>query len=59
VEASHFARRFNEKFRRYYQSKTARANAIIATKAISNKLARICYYIMREQVPFREEAIFW
>ena len=58
VEASHFARRFNEKFRRYYQSKTARANSIIATKAISNKLARVCYYIMRDQVPFREEAIF-
>ena len=27
----------------------------IATKALSNKLARICYYIMRDNVPFREE----
>ena len=58
VEASHFARRSNEKFRRYYQTKTARTNKIIATKAICNKLARICYYIMRDHVPFREEAIF-
>lgn len=58
VEASHFTRRFNEKFRRYYQKKSAKTNGIIATKAICNKLARICYYIMRDQVPFDDEAIF-
>jgi transposase len=58
VEASNFARRFNEKFRSYYQKKSAKTNNIIATKAICNKLARICYYIMRDQVPFDDEAIF-
>jgi transposase len=58
VEASLFARRCNEKFRRYYQIKSAKTNKIIATKAICNKLARICYYIMRDQVPFDDEAIF-
>jgi transposase len=58
VEASNFARRCNEKFRRYHQKKSARTNNIIATKAICNKLARICYYIMRDQVPFDDEAIF-
>jgi transposase len=57
VEASHFTRRFNEKFRRYYQRKSAKTNGIIATKAICNKLARICYYIMRDKVPFDDEAI--
>jgi transposase len=58
VEASHFTRRFNEKFRRYYQKKSAKTNNIIATKAMCNKLARICYYIMRDQVPFDDEALF-
>jgi len=58
VEASLFARRCNEKFRRYHQKKSARTNNIIATKAICNKLARICYYIMRDQVPFDDAAIF-
>jgi transposase len=58
VEASNFSRRFNEKFRRYYQKKSAKTNNIIATKAICNKLARICYYIMRDQVPFDDEAVF-
>ena len=58
VEASHFAKRYYPKFRSYYQRKAAKANSFVATKAICNKLARICYYIMRDQVPFREEAIF-
>jgi transposase len=58
VEASNFSRRFNEKFRKYYQKKSAKTNNIIATKAICNKLARISYYVMRDQVPFDDEAIF-
>jgi hypothetical protein len=33
----------------------AQANTSPATKALSNKLARICYYIMRDNVPFREQ----
>ena len=33
----------------------AQTNTIVATKALSNKLARICYYIMRDQVPFKQE----
>ena len=57
VEASNYARGFNERFRRYHQKK-ARTNKIVATKALGSKLARIAYYIMRDQVPFREEAVF-
>jgi len=55
VEAAHLTRRYNERFRRYYNRKVAQANTSLATKALSNKLARICYYIMKDQVPFREE----
>jgi transposase len=58
IEASNYARGFNERFRRYHQRKAAKINKIVATKALSSKLARICYYIMRDQMPFREEAIF-
>jgi len=58
VEASNFARGFNERFRRYYQRKASKKNKIVATKALGSKLARISYYIMRDQVPFREEAAF-
>jgi transposase len=58
IEASNYARGFNERFRRYHQRKASKINKIVATKALSSKLARICYYIMRDQMPFREEAIF-
>jgi len=55
TEAVHLGRRYNERFRRYYNRKVAQANTSLATKALGNKLARICYYIIRDQVPFREE----
>ena len=58
VEASHHARRYNERLRSYYQRKCAKRNQAVATKAVCNKLARACYYIIRDQVPFREEALF-
>ena len=55
VEAAQLGRRYSQRFCRYYDRKAAQTNTIVATKALSNKLARICYYIMRDQVPFREE----
>jgi transposase len=53
TEAAHLGRRHNERFRRYYNRKVAQANTSLATKALSNKLARICYFIIK--VPFREK----
>ncbi len=57
TEAAHLSRRYNEHFRSYYNRKVAQANTSLATKALSNKLARICYYIMRDQVAFRKELV--
>ena len=57
VEAAHLSRRFCNRFKRYYNRKVAQTNTSVATKALGNKLARICYYILRDQVPFREELI--
>ena len=56
-EAAQMARRFNTRFRRYYDRKAAQTNTIVATRALSNKLARVCYYIMRDQVAFNDELI--
>jgi transposase len=53
--AVQLGRRHNEQFRGYYNRKVAQANTSLATKALGNKLARICYYIMKDRVPFREE----
>jgi transposase len=55
TEAAHLGRRHNERFRRYYNRQVAQANTSLATKALSNKLARICYFIIKDQVPFREK----
>ena len=58
VEAAHFAKRFSPKINKYYQRKSAKTNEIVARKAIANKLSRASYYIMRDKVPFKEEALF-
>jgi len=58
VEAAHFARRHQEGARRFYQRKVAKRNAVVATKALANKLARASYYVMRDQVPYDESKLF-
>jgi transposase len=58
VEAAHFGARWNEKIRRFYQRKKAKANGIVATKAVAHKLARACYHVLKDQVPFDAERAF-
>jgi transposase len=58
MKASNFARMYSERANAYYQRKSRETNPIITRKALANKLSRACYYIMRDQVPFREEALF-
>ena len=57
-EAAHYAVRYNERIRRFYQRKKAKTNGIVAMKAISHKLARACYHVLKNQVPFKEEMAF-
>jgi transposase len=52
IEAAHLTRRHCQYFRRDYNRKLAQANTSLATKAFSNNLARICYYIMKETILF-------
>ncbi|MEA3227084.1 MAG: IS110 family transposase [Planctomycetota bacterium] len=58
VEAAHFSIRFNERIRRFHRRKKAKTNGIIAIKSVAHKLARACYHIMKDQVPFDEERAF-
>ena len=57
-EASDFARRFYPEPRAYYQRKMQKTNPAVAHSALSHKLARAGYYIMRDQVAFRPEKLF-
>jgi transposase len=58
VEAANFAIRFCPKAQRFYQRKKAKTNGVVAIKALSNKLARASYYIMRDQVPYDASKLF-
>lgn len=58
VEAAHFAARWNEKIRRFYQRKKAKRNGIVATKAVAHKLARACYHVIKNQAPFDVDRAF-
>jgi len=57
-EASDFARRGYPEPRAYYQRKMQKTNAAVAHSALSHKLARAAYYVMKDQVPFRPEKLF-
>ena len=58
VEAANFAIRWCPHAHRFYQRKMAKANGIVAIKALSNKLARASYYLMRDQVPYDAGKLF-
>jgi len=52
VEAANHALWNYEYVKRYHQKKTAKTNNVVAIKAIAHKLARACYYIIRDQKEF-------
>jgi transposase len=52
VEAAHFAVRYEPQIRSFYQRKKAKTHGVVAIKAVAHKLARACYHIMRDEVPF-------
>lgn len=58
IEAAQAARRFHETVRSYYKKKTAKTNRIVAIKALSHKLTRASYYVMRDQVDYDPGRLF-
>ncbi len=58
VEAGNFAARYNPLIKRFYQRKRDKTNTTVATKAVAHKLARACYHILRDRVPFNPEKSF-
>lgn len=58
VEAANFAIRYNDRIKGYYQRKQAKTNKVVAIKTIAHKLARACYYMMRDQTTFNIDKAF-
>jgi transposase len=57
-EAAQLGRRFDPQARAYYNRKMHKTNFMVAHSALSHKLARVAYFVMRDQVPFRPEKLF-
>jgi len=58
IEAANFAVRYNPQIKRYYQRKCSRTHPVVAIKRVAHKLARACYYILRDQVAFEVNRAF-
>jgi transposase len=58
IEAANFAVRYYPAIQRFYQRKKAKTHGVVAIKAVAHKLARACYYVLRDQVPFDIDKAF-
>jgi transposase len=58
VEAAHFARRYDDQCRQFYDRKTAQANAMVATKALACKLAKAAWHMMSQNTGYQSARIF-
>lgn len=58
VEAANFAKRYDEKCRRWFDRKAAKTNTILATKALACKLAKAAWHIMSTKTDYDEKRMF-
>jgi transposase len=58
MEAAYFSIRFSAPIKRFYQRKMAHTMKMVAQKAVAHKLARACFYIMRDHVYFEIDKQF-
>ncbi len=52
IEAAHFAVRYDDTIRRWFQKKCAKTLQVVAIKAVAHKLARACFHVMKTGAPF-------
>jgi transposase len=58
VEAANFAVRYNMQIKRFYQRTQSKTKGVVAIKAVAHKLARACYSMLRDLVPFAMNKAF-
>jgi len=58
VEAANFARRYDERCRKWYDRKAAKTSTIIATKALACKLAKAAWHVMSAGVDYDSARVF-
>jgi transposase len=58
VEAANFAKRYDERSRRWFDRKAERTCKVLATKALACKLAKAAWHVMSDQVPYDGGRVF-
>jgi transposase len=58
IEAANFAIRWSPQIRRWYDRKRAKRHRMIAIKAVAHKIARACYYLLRDGTRFEVQRAF-
>jgi transposase len=58
VEAANFAKRYDERCRKWYDRKAAKTSHVIATKALACKLAKAAWYRMSEGTAYDPTRMF-
>jgi transposase len=58
VEAVNHMVRYSDFGKRFFQRKLAQRNRAVAVKATANKLAKACFYIMRDKVAYDPKRLF-
>ncbi len=58
VEAANLSIRDYAYVRRYYQRKTAKTNNVVAIKAVAHKIARACYWMIKNREVFNPKRAF-
>lgn len=56
MEAAHFACRYDDQCRRFYDRKKQQTNPVIATKSLACKLAKAAWHVIKEDVPYDARA---
>lgn len=57
-EAAHHAKVYEPLAARYYARKKRRCHPMVAKRALAAKIARACYYVLRDQTPFDSSRTF-
>ena len=52
MEAAHYGAIWSPPIKRYYQRKQARAHLLVANKSVANKLARVCFHMLKRGEAF-------
>lgn len=58
VEAANFAKRYDERCRRWFDRKAAKTNSVLATKALACKLAKAAWYLMAQDSDYDPKRMF-